>query len=900
MLKFKSIKDNYSFLELKNNKNDYVFLDLEFNCFTDDHNFYEITSIGAVKCDKNFKNINCFHSYVMPTSCERIKRKKQEVSFCKLMNKKIPKKGESFSKVMHNFSKWLGESDLNIFVWGTSDTPVLISNLEATGIEDKFSSITDKIKNIQPEISSYVKVLGNPINYSISLENMKKLFFFNKEVAHNGLLDAIDLMKIFKKYKEKSDINQDILYELSYIYRNVDTKFQFENFKQNEKNKKIKKFNSNTSSRILINNPNIPLIEKIIDTLDRCNFKFTNEYPKFLMDEDNNTLLFNKFNEINNDSTFDTTKANCEVKIQEDKIIMDLEDGDKKETLKILTKYLPSKLTTRLKEELYFSSKIYEDIQIKDVNTGVCTLLNYFLNNGNISFSNNIKNINLLENKLFVKRKKENNSNIAPKYNCNFYIKNEYKRYDLTLNYKCTHKNTMSQQLFSVPKTPNAKEIIHQLIINNQQNKNFAQPKLIDMNDTAKELLTELVNQKALKAKRKTQVFVDSDKLTFLHGRYIEYINFENISLFVTDDDIPTLIMKNTYNGKVYEFRMLKNKNTIHTIKKLFKVYRKYKPKVTKINNLNNSNLELLNKLRNLQEFTDNNRYTYTITNGHVIVKKNIKNEYQNEVYPLNDFNIQINVNKHYNMAINFINKKTSKKLFANCISSKNFFISELSFLLECIDKMSNKSKFKIEYFSKDLLNLLKESNTRKLIVSKEEFLNLDIQPEYFKLKKKKTNHQLSMSIKNFSTEIVISKKLMFLKIYDDKNSFYYSIQNTQSNRALFEKLFKTAKKHKSNSWIKVLGINKNLRNSIWRVVENSKNDSISSLSFDNNYLRAEQKKYLYQNTPMSVKKVDPNKILLQIGFKDSTLYDIVINEKNKIFIDDLINNTLFYEENNN
>ena len=899
MLKFKSLKDNYSFLELKNNKSNYIFLDLEFNCFTDDHTFCEITSIGAVKCDKTFKKINCFHSYVMPISYEKTKNKNQETTFYKIKNKKIPKKGESFAKVMHNFSKWLGESESNIFVWGTADMPVLLENLEASGLDDKFLYIIKRIKNIQPEVSSYIKVLGNPINYSISLENMKKLFFFDKEVAHNGLLDAIDLMKIYKKYKEKADINQSILYELSYIYRNVDTKFQFENFKQNEKSKKNKRFNSNSSSRILVNNPNTQLIEKMITTLDECNFKFTNEYPRFLLNESKNTLLFNKFNVINNDRTFDTTKNICDIEIDDGKIILNLGDENNKETLKILTKYLPYKLSSRLEEELYYSSRIYKDIHMKDFNIGACTLINYFLNNGSVNFSNNIESINLLENKLFVKRRKESNSSTAPKYNCSFYIKNEYKRYDLTLNYKCSHKNTISQQVFNVPKTTNSKEIIHQLIKNNQDKNKFNQPKLIEINDIIKNLIIELINYKALKARRKTQVFVDSDKLTFLHDRYIEYINFENISLFVTNEDKPMLIMKNIHNGKIYEFKILKNKNTTPTVRQLFKIYKKYKPKVTKIYNLNNSNLELLNKLKSLEEFSNNNSYTYNITNGHIIVKKNIKNEYQDEIYQLDDFDIQININKYYNMSINFINKKTVKKLFATGISSKNFSVGELSLLLETIDNNYNNKKFRLEYFSKDLLNLLKDCNTRNLIVSKEDSLNLDIQSEYFKLKKKKTNHQLNMNIENCSIEIVISKELMFLKIFDDVNSFYYSIQNTEKNRTCFEKFFKIVKGQKSSSWIKVLGINKNLRNSIWRVVENSKNDKISSLSFDNNYLKAEQKKYFYQNTPMSLKKVDSDKILLQIGRKDTTLYDIAINDKNKMFVEDLINNTLFYEDKN-
>lgn len=897
MLKFKSLKDKYSFLELRKNKSNYVFLDLEFNSFTNDGSFHEITSIGAIKCDKYFKNISCFHSYVTPISYEKMKYNKLEQTFYTMSNKKIPKEGESFLKVINKFSNWLGNTDADIFVWGTSDAPVLMSNLEALNIEDKFSYIINKIKNIQPEISSHIKVLGSPINYSISLENIKKLFFLNKEVTHNALLDAIDLMKVFKKYNNKSDINQDILYELSYIYRNVDTQYQAENFKQNDKNKKNKRSYSDSNPRVLINNPNSQLIEKMVETLETCNFKFTNEYPRFSLEND--TLVFSKSNQINNDVAFNTTKDNCSIFIEEGKthIKLNNEEENKHETLTILTKHLPNGLYSKLNEEIFFSSNIYKNINIEDIDMEKATLINYFLRYGKMNFSNNINNITLINNQLFVKRKKDNNSNLSAKYNCNFYIKNQRKHYDLVLNYKCSYKNAMVQKDFVIPKNKESKAIIQELIEINRTDKKYTKPKLIEMNETAKNLITEIANQKCLKTKRKSQVFIDSDRIKFLKGKHIEYLNFENSTFLVTNEQRPTLILKNLNNSNVYEFRLLKNKQTINHIKQLFKHYNRYKPRITKIYNLNNLNSELLNKLKRINSFVLNNNYTYHLSNGFVTVSKVIKNEYQDEVYNLKDFNIQLTVNKDYNMSINFIHKDNLKKNFTTGISSKRFHVSELLVLLNCINKHKNNNNLKIEYFSKDLLNLLRDCKNRKLIVSDNEFLNLDIQSEYLKIKKKRTNNQISINIKNCSTEIVISKELMFLKIYNKNNSFYYSIQNTKNNRAHFEKLFKLAKKYKSNSWIKVFEINKNIRNSIWRVVENSKNESISSISFDNNYLRADEKKYFYQNTPLSIKKVASDKLLLQFGIKDSTLYDIAINDKNKIFIDDLINNTLFYEE---
>ncbi|MBQ8997309.1 MAG: hypothetical protein IJ086_01290 [Clostridium sp.] len=895
MLRFKDLKDKYSFLQAKNNKIDYIFLDLEFNSFTDDYSFHEITSIGAIKCDSEFKNINCFHSYVVPISYEKTKDNNLESDFFKITNKRIPTEGESFYKAIYNFLNWIGDTDCEIFVWGTSDIPVLISNLKALNIDDKFSNIIKRIKNIQPEVSSYIKVLGNPINYSISLENMKKLFFLNKNVTHNALLDSIDLMKVFKEYKKQSSINQDILYELSYIYRNVDTEFQFERFKS-DKNKKNRKFHSDLNPRLLINNPSEQLVKEVIDTLNKCDFKFTNEYPRFTIENQN--LMFNKFNLINNNATFNTLKDECNVKICDNKLHLNLKNNEKDELLTILTKYLPENLSAKLKSEMYFSSNIYKDITIDNFNIGNAALINYFIQNGNTNFSNNIKKISIINNHLYIKRKKDNNANISSKHNCNFYIKTQKKHYDLILNYKSSNKNTMQQKQFVIPKNNESKAIVQELISINMGNKKESSPKFIDMNENIKEIIIELANSKAVKTKRKAQVFVDGNRLKFLTGRYVESIALDNVILLVKSEERPSLLLKNVINGNIYELKLIKNKDSISNIKELFKYYNKFKPKMTKIQNFHSLNTELLNKLKKLNSFEENNNYIYHISNGFITINRIIKNEYQNEIYPIDKFYFQLNFSKDYNMSINIIDKENPKKSFITGISSKKINVNELCLLLDYLG-IENKKNFSLNYFSKDLLNILRDCKNRNLIVSDNEFLDIDIQAEHFKIKKKFTNNQLFINLKSCSIEIIIYKQLMFLKVFDDLNEFYYSIQNTSKNRDYIEKLFKFAKKYKSNSWIKVFEINKNIRNSIWRVAENSKNDTISSICFDNKYLKTEEKKYFYQNTPLSLKRVSSDKLLLKIGVNNSSLYDISINEKNKIFIDDLINNTLFYEDAN-
>ena len=893
MLKFKSLKDKYSFSDFIHRKKDYVFLDLEFNCFTDDDSFHEITSIGAIKCDKSFKHINCFHSYVMPISHEKIKNN-TDINFYKInSNKKAPKEGNSFSKTIEMFSKWLGETNTDIFVWGTQDTPVLLANLEDSNLQEKYGYITERIKNIQPEVSSSIKVLGNPINYSISLENMKKLFFLKKEVAHNGLLDAIDLMNIFKKYKSNADINQDMLYELSYIYRNVDTNFQLNNFKKTQKSKKI---NSDIKSRVLVKNPSFKLLEKTINTLNSCNFKFTNEYPKFLVNTTSNKILFDKINNSNKNITFNTTKHPCSFKIEENNVKFRLKDTEIDEDLIIDTRNLSVEAKNKLENEIIFSSNIYQNLELNNYNEDDVNFLNYFLKNTDMNFSNKIEDIDITNNEMIIKRKKDDNANVIAKFNCNFYIKNEPEFYTLNISYKCPHKKIITQTYFTIPKTENSNRIIDELIKNNSINK-FNQPKLTNINNTAKELIKELAKNKALRTRRKSQIFLNNNNLSFLNNRGMEYINLDNSSFFIINKDRPSIIFKNLQNNKTFEIRILKNKKTLNTIHELFKAYSKDKPKVTKITDINATTAEKLNALRRLPEFNASNKFTYIINNGYITIRKNITNEYQTEVYNLNNFKTIINVNKHYNISINFINKTDKKKVFATCISSKKLSRKDIITFTNYIRNNRTSEIFDIKYFSEELFNILSRYNKRNLIRYSNKYRNLSIEDECFKLTKKSLNIEY-MDIQDLSLEIVISNNFMFIKLFDNITLYCYSIESCKENRDLLEELFKACKKHKSNSWIKVLEINKNLRNSIWRVVENSTNNNNISLVFDSNYIQAEQKKYFYKNTPLSIKKVDSKEMLLQFGNIDSTVYNITIDEKNKIFIDDLIDNSLFYETN--
>lgn len=892
MLRFKSLKDKYSFLDFIHRKKEYVFLDLEFNCFTDDGSFHEITSIGAIKCDKEFNSINCFHSFVTPISYEKNKDNQIYNDFYKLnFNKRAPRDGSSFKKVIEDFYIWLGETDCEIFVWGTQDTPVLLANLEASNLQDKYSFLINRIRNIQPEVSGSIKVLGNPINYSISLENMKKLFNLEKEVAHNGLLDSIDLMNVFKKYKTNPVINQNILCELSYTYRNVDINCQFNNFKKNFKNKKT---NRDIKSRALINNPSLNILNNVIKTLDLCNFKFSNEHPKFTIDKNNNQLLIDKPHIEENNLIFNTINSPCVFKIKDNNIDIILKDEFNSEHLEIETNDLNPKIIDKLKKDIVLSSCIYKNIEIFKYNKDDISFINHFLNNVSMKFSNNIENITIKEDELHVRRRKDDNGLIALKFNCILYIKNEKNNYTLSISYKPLNNKIVSQIHFTVPKTDDTEKIIEEIISNSNIDR-FNQPKLTDVTPVSKKIIVNLAKNNALRTKRKSQLFINENKLSFLNGRHMDYINLDNASFFITNKNRPTIIFKNMQNNKNFEIRIAKNKHTTRMINELFKIYFKNKPQITRISDISPETSNKLNALKRLPEFINANKFTYAINNNYVKIRRNIINESQMEVYKLNDFNTTINIDTHSNVSLHFTNKKDKKKILATCNNSKILSTKDIHTYMDYAVKNNDDNVFAITYISDELFKLLSICRNNNLIRYNKNYSDLDIKHNSFCFKNRKIINNF-IDINNSSVEVAISSNFIFIKIFDDKQLLHYSINNSESNQNVVNNLFKLIKKQKSNSWIKVLEINKNIRNSIWRVIENS-NINNASILFDCNYMQAEEKRYLYNNTPLSVKKVNSKKILLQFGNTDSTTYNLDINDKNKIFVDDLIDNSLFYEK---
>ena len=892
MTRFK-YKSNNNVISDFNNSKDYIFLDLEFDQFTNENKYYEITSIGAIKCNKSFKNLNCFHYYTKPISYE-INSKNKQNDFCTIKKVKSFKDNAiSFTEAINKLAIWLKNTNCNIFTWGEQDSIVLQMNLEATSLHEEFSWVVDRIVNIQPTVCSSVKVLGSPVNYTISLNNMKKLFNLKRDVSHNALLDSIDLMNVYKRYKNDEAVNQEFLKEISYVYKNIDTTSQFKNFKNIKQNK----IHNNIDSRVLIKGPSKEILEKSLDVLRASNFKFTNEHPKFYLNDDKQEILFNKTLSKDSFEIFDTTQNECTFNLEKDKIIINLLNGEKQETLIINKNDISLDYLEKLEHSIKLSSIVERDKLIKNDNSEAINLLNDIFNNYTSNYTDGIRGINIDGDQLILKKIKDPNLKVSM-YDSNIFIKNNENHYDIIFKWDCLYKKSESQAVFTVLKTNATRRIVSQIITHKNIDKMIPSNRYVALDDVAKEYIVALAKGGAFKTKRKSSVFANSERLSFLYGKYAESINLEGASYFIENIKTPFIVLEAAKDKKRYELRISKNKNSIPIIKKLFKYYKKNKPHITRVNTSIATNLKLLNELCSSLDFDKVNTHKYSITQNHIFFNKNSELEYYYEKLNLNDFDIHITLNNECKPSLVFINKMNTKYTFSTGTSFKKLITDEISILTEEDFNKNNANSFKIQAFSSSLTYMLNDLNNNNKIHFSKDFLKLYIDNGRIKLKKRNFDFN-RYKLKDISLEVINSKNLTTLKLFNNTDLYFYSISNN-ANRELIENLCSNIKKAKSNSWIQVLKINKNLRNSIWRVLDGANYPTIKPLILDNHYIKVGKQKYIYEQTPLSLKQIDSSKIKLKIGHQTNGITcDISINDKNRYFIDDLINNTLLYEKEN-
>lgn len=179
----------------------YIVFDLEFN---QGFNFgkekavvskpgcpFEIIHLGAVKLDKNLRNVGDFNHLVKPKLYTRLHpfvKKMTRISKADL------KAAKPFKEVYEEFVDFMGK-DAVLCVWGTSDIKELIKNVEYHKLDT--STVPDRFIDVQHYANKH---LDQPKNASIGLGNAVAQLDIPQEMDfHNAFNDAWYTAEVFKK-----------------------------------------------------------------------------------------------------------------------------------------------------------------------------------------------------------------------------------------------------------------------------------------------------------------------------------------------------------------------------------------------------------------------------------------------------------------------------------------------------------------------------------------------------------------------------------------------------------------------------------------------------------------------------------------------------------------------------
>jgi len=160
----------------------YIVFDLEFNqkyedkkehCLEKSKNLslpFEIIQIGAIKLNENFEKISTFNFLIKPTIHTIIHPYVENLT--KISNDDI-NASENFPRIYDKFTKFIGEEEAVLCVWGIVDIKELLRNL-------KFHNIS---------------TTSLPLKY-IDVQNHASKYFNSKKGIKIGLKNAIELLDI--------------------------------------------------------------------------------------------------------------------------------------------------------------------------------------------------------------------------------------------------------------------------------------------------------------------------------------------------------------------------------------------------------------------------------------------------------------------------------------------------------------------------------------------------------------------------------------------------------------------------------------------------------------------------------------------------------------------------------
>lgn len=873
----------------------YIFLDLEFDRYTQDSSFHEINSIGAVKCDSNFKVVDCFQISVRPrsvNSTSTLFSENEEYIYLNNKMKKISKYGIDLKLALDKLQAWIsGSSKPHIYTWSNSDRKIMLSNIRRYKLRKDYTPLLQRFKDIQPEVSEYVKILDIPINKNISLDNMKKIFGFKQDVKHDSLLDSIDLCKVFKKYINQASIDKKYLCKVSYRYRHVKL--------TNRLNSKVY-FKGDLRFKATTNNINQNLANSILKTLEKTKFTFSKSAPSFFIDRNKNELVLNKTLKQVDCSAINTTLESSSFKLDIENLTIMTGNNENSHLINI-EKNISDNILKILKRESSLSKLIYQDIKLNTKESEVINALNNCLKHKKANYNNKAISAYVDSESLQVLRSQDKNQICISKSECELKIRAFSDKYILKINSIHHFKNESYSKEFLIEKTSDTYGLISD-IIQGSKKREFLPNEQVEVNSSIKKCLKEVITNKELLTKKSKDIFFDDNKITILYNRKIVGIKLDSTKIHIYKKGNNNYIsFIDTIYNKSHDFIFRKTRKPSNSMNKLLETYKKQSARTFILQDLDENSLEALSKLKTMDEFKNNNSYLISYNEEHdkfIFIEKTLKNKVKKETYNLYDFDVYASIDKEYNLKVSFYRKTNNKKAFLYCTNCEIDNINLILNLFKSNSNIDEKTKiYTVKHFSKELLKTLQFLLEHKYISTTDDYNELYINEDSIKLKKIHFN-KVSSKINEISSSIEIYKKVAIIKLESNKFLISYCIPiNSLDDNYHIKDLYKNFKKEKSNSWVKIFGINRKIRNSIWRIIENSKIEGENfNLTLDKKYLKACGNKYFYDNTDLALKRVSDEKLTIKIGKDNITSYDIKINKKNEFLIDDLINNTLLYE----
>lgn len=186
----------------------YIIMDLEWN------NTYaprvkgfinEVIEIGAVMLDEDFKCIDVFSSFVKSQIGKKLRGKVKRLTH--ISNEDI-RNGDTFTKVMSDFRKWVGDTDNVVLTWGDGDIRVLIENFRyLNGIQ------TLSFMGNYMDLQRYFEIKHSiPKSQQISLLNAAEMAEVDVSSfsQHRALDDSLMTAECLKKVYDGADFEDYI------------------------------------------------------------------------------------------------------------------------------------------------------------------------------------------------------------------------------------------------------------------------------------------------------------------------------------------------------------------------------------------------------------------------------------------------------------------------------------------------------------------------------------------------------------------------------------------------------------------------------------------------------------------------------------------------------------------